>query len=291
MNVLTLKQTISRGALILSKHIPDFLFFVGLASGIAATTSAITKSKKSSEIIEKHKSELEILKNAKENEEKYSDEDYRKDIVDVYKNTGKNLLKLYWPTITFTALSVTSILSSHNILKHRNVALMAAYGALQREFDSYKETVVNTFGEDREAELRQKSVLHNTPVEVDEEGKEISTHHNDHSIYSRIFDELNDNWSRSKENNVIFLKTVQNNMNDLLKIRGHLFLNEVYSALGFPHTSAGSVVGWTTEGGGYIDFGLFNRTDSTFINGWNESVILDFNVDGVIYDLLGDRKH
>ena len=83
-------------------------------------------------------------------------------------------------------------------------------------------------------------------------------------------------------------------MNNLLKSRGYLFLNEVYEALGFPITKAGQVVGWlyrpdNPNGDNYVDFGIFNLQSEKacdFVNGYERSLVLDFNVDGNIYDLM-----
>jgi hypothetical protein len=61
--------------------------------------------------------------------------------------------------------------------------------------------------------------------------------------------------------------------------------------MGFERTSAGFVVGWVLDGNGdgYIDFGLSEARSSRFMNAEERSVILDFNVDGVVYDLI-DQK-
>jgi hypothetical protein len=76
----------------------------------------------------------------------------------------------------------------------------------------------------------------------------------------------------------------------MLRVRGHVFLNEVYDALGIERTKAGSVVGWVMGEGraNSIDFGLYDGRERAraFVNGYERTIILDFNVDGVIYDLI-----
>ena len=79
--------------------------------------------------------------------------------------------------------------------------------------------------------------------------------------------------------------------NDLLLSRGHLFLNEVYDQIGIDRTKAGQVVGWVVskDGDNFVDFGLFDGSTQEkrmFVNGHENSVLLDFNVDGVIYDKI-----
>ena len=90
----------------------------------------------------------------------------------------------------------------------------------------------------------------------------------------------------------MFLVNMQMWMNDKLRARGHVFLNEVYDALGFERTHAGAVVGWIMqkdgEGDNYVDFGIYNDSEraNAFINGMEKSILLDFNVDGVILDYI-----
>ena len=85
----------------------------------------------------------------------------------------------------------------------------------------------------------------------------------------------------------MYLRQQETYANDLLKSRGFIFLNDVYDMLGIPRTRAGQVVGWTYDkenprGDNYIDFGIFKRKE--FVNGYERSVLLDFNVDGIILD-------
>lgn len=118
------------------------------------------------------------------------------------------------------------------------------------------------------------------------------------SQYARFFDDSCIGWTKDPEYNLAFLQSKQNYCNDLLKSRansstiktGYLFLNEVYDMLGIPRTKEGAVVGWVYNeekpiGDNFVDFGLFRLNDernSDFINGFKNTVILDFNVDGNI---------
>lgn len=102
--------------------------------------------------------------------------------------------------------------------------------------------------------------------------------------FTQVFDETNRNWERTPEYNLLFLKHKQNHLNDLLHVRGHLFLNDVYDQLGFDRTPAGQVVGWLVGGksDNYIDFNITDLQKESN----HPSVQLTFNVDGVIFDQI-----
>lgn len=114
------------------------------------------------------------------------------------------------------------------------------------------------------------------------------------SQYARLFDESCVGWIKDPKYNMHFLRCKQNYCNDLLKAKGRLFLNEVYDILGFPRTKTGAVVGWVYDeknpiGDNFVDFGIFNTNDernSDFINGFKNTAILDFNVDGNILNYI-----
>lgn len=113
----------------------------------------------------------------------------------------------------------------------------------------------------------------------------------DVSQYARFFYEDCAGWTKDSEYNLAFLRSQQDYCNDKLKAKGHLFLNEVYDMLGIPRTKAGAVVGWVYDkenpiGDNFVDFDLMNERNSDFINGYKNTAILDFNVDGNILDYI-----
>ena len=80
--------------------------------------------------------------------------------------------------------------------------------------------------------------------------------------------------------------------NDRLNAKGFVFLNDVYKDLGLEQIPAGQAVGWYKNnkrgGDNFVDFGIFENPDrfNDFMAGREGSIWLDFNVDGVIYDLI-----
>lgn len=113
-----------------------------------------------------------------------------------------------------------------------------------------------------------------------------------YSPYAKVFDKTNSNWCGDSEMNLFFLVRMQDYANEKLEAKGFLFLNDIYEMLGFPKTKAGQIVGWVYDeknpnGDNYIDFGIYNTAkNSNFINGFENNIILDFNVDGAIIDKL-----
>ena len=111
------------------------------------------------------------------------------------------------------------------------------------------------------------------------------------SIYARFFDEGSPMWCKDAEMNLMFLKNQENYANDKLKAKGHLFLNEVYDMLGLPRTKSGAVVGWLYKeenpiGDNHVDFDIYNDRNHDFVNGYERTALLDFNVDGMILDYI-----
>ena len=209
---------------------------------------------------------------------------------------------MYAPAVIVGGLSITAILTGHNITRKRNIALAAAYTAVDKSFKEYRGRVVERFGEALDKELKYGIKTQEVEeVTVNEDGSESVVKKtvdvmdpNNISEYARFFDDGCKGWTKDPEYNLMFLKDQQRYANDLLQSKGHLFLNEVYDMLGIPRTKAGQVVGWIYDekhpvGDNFVDFGIYDmhRTPNRdFVNGYERTILLDFNVDGSILDLI-----
>lgn len=301
-----LTRTLNRVGLKLKKHSPEILVVTGVVGTVASAVMACKATTKIDEVLAETKDNIEKTKDYVEKKgfsEKYTEEDYKKDLTIFYAKGGLELVKLYAPSVALGALSITAILSGHNVLRKRNVALAAAYATVEKGFKEYRGRVVERFGEELDRELKYnikaKEVEETT---VDEKtGEEKVTKKtvnvvdpNNYSTYARFFDDGCTGWTKNPEYNLMFLKNQQRYANDLLKSRGHLFLNEVYDMLGIPRTKAGQVVGWIYDeeypnGDNFVDFGiydLYNEKARDFVNGYEKTILLDFNVDGDIMNLI-----
>ena len=244
-----------------------------------------------------------MTKKYKDKAIEYSKEDATKDLTITYVQTGVKLAKLYGPSVALGVVSIGCLLTSNNILRKRNIALAAAYATIDKSFKEYRSRVVERFGEAVDRELKynitkQKVEEIVTDPETGKEKKvkkEIEvTGLDGYSEYAKFFDDGCKGWEKDAEMNLMFLRAQQQYANDLLRARGHLFLNEVYDMLGIQHTKAGQIVGWVydpdrTDIDNYVDFGIYdvNKPKARdFVNGYERTILLDFNVDGNILDLI-----
>lgn len=281
----------ARQLLIAQKNSPQILFGVGIASGITSTVLACRATLKLDEVLAQAEEIETKAKQTLDSEmfENYTVKDYNKDLAIVKIRTVAKVAALYGPAIGAGAIAVACFAGGQAVLTKRNFALTAAYGALDKGFKEYRERVEKELGVDKERELRYAT----EETKVEEDGKTKKVHNVTKaggSIYAKFFDEYTKNWKPEPEYNRIFIRAQQQYANDLLNARGHLLLNEVYDMLGIERSSAGCVVGWLKGAGGddYVDFGVFNDDPAhrDFVNGREPSILLDFNVDGTIYDKI-----
>lgn len=312
-----LSRSAYKAAFKIRKYSPEILAVAGVVGVVAGTVIACKATTKASKITEESKKQLKDiheLAEAKEitiyNQETeqdevvvYTEEDKNKDITIVYAKTGLKLAKTYAPAAMVIGLGVGALLASNNILRNRYIASAAACAALDKGFKEYRGRVVERFGADLDRELKynlKAQEIKETVID-EETGKKKTvkkTIHvmdpNHYSPYSIIFDDGNTGWDKDPEVNKFFLIQQQNHANDMLKSRGYLFLNEVYEMLGAPKTKAGHVVGWVYDeknpvGDNFVDFGLFDidcERTRDFMNLRERNIVLDFNVDGDIYNLV-----
>lgn len=290
----------------IKKASPEIMVVAGVVGVVTSTVMACKATTKVYDILEETRKQVDDVHNVLDSdiitEEEYTNDDAKKDLAIIYTQTGVKLIKLYAPSVLVGALSITGILASHKILKKRNVALTAAYATIDRSFKEYRGRVVERFGKELDRELRYNIKAQEIEEKtVDKDGNETVEKKtisvvdpNMYSDYARIFDNGSMGWTKDPEYNLMFLKLQQNQANDRLRAQGYLFLNDVYDMLGIPRTKAGQIVGWIYDednpvGDNFVDFGIYdiyNEKACDFVNGRERSIVLDFNVDGNILDMI-----
>src|SRR5262245_25392004 len=303
MNLSAMKSLvtskIARRVLVTQKHAPAILFAAGVVGVIGTVVVACRATMKLEDILLEH-DEMAYKINSVEaleiNQDEYSDDDRKRDMVILYARTVGKIAKAYGPAVVLGVLSISALTGSHIVLTRRNVALTAAYAALEKGFRDYRDRVVKELGPEKDRQFRYNIEEYDV-IETNDEGDQVvktvrkANLSKDGSIYARLFDETNPNWERGGYHNQFFIQCQQNFANDKLNSQGHLFLNEVYDMLHMSRSEAGAIVGWLkeSEGAGYVDFGVFEgdrESGQRFVNGDEHSVWLDFNVDGIIYNKI-----
>lgn len=334
MNVTTIKTTALKGLNTIkhfaSKNSPEILLGLGIASMIGGTVLACRGARNLDGILidaydRKEEAALKSYDEADDKDIEAVEKTYN--IAEVptteigwalMSRTDKAKLQLqtigtvameFAPAALCMIGGISMIIGSHNIMTKRNAALMAAYTGLNEAYQKYRNRVIDKYGEDIDYEMRngvQKETV--TEESTDEEtGKTKKDKKKidivaDPSLYSRWFDESCPEWSKAPGMNYHFLMCQQNYLNDKLVMRstespkgiGHVFLNEVYEALGMEHSTAGALVGWIydpndPERREFIDFGMHeahNERKRAFVNGYERNILLDFNVKEIIYDKI-----
>lgn len=294
------------------KHSPEILVVAGVVGIVSSTVMACKATTKVNDIVGEAKETIDKIHDSvgkglhTSDGEEYTQEVANKDLVIVYTQTGLKFVKLYGPAVALGVASIACMVGSNRILRKRNVALAAAFTAVDTSFKEYRNRLIERFGDngkslDRELRYGIKAKEVEERI-VDENGNETTVTKTvevvdpnvAHDIYSIVWCEGNNGWTKSAELNKFFLIQTQNQANDKLRLNGILTLNEVYEMLGAPRTKYGQLAGWVytedeTAGDNFVDFGIFDAHKPNardFINGAEKAVILDFNCIGNLLDYI-----
>lgn len=302
----TVAKKAGKAELVLKKNSPEILLGIGIVSFVGTVVAACKVTPRADEVLKFHNAKIKDIHDAKEVSDNNPEEEldyptdmYRFDLATRYLNTTGSLIKLYAPSIALGTLSLACILTSRNIMQKRYLGMVAAYNGVSAAFEEYRKRVRDEYGDEMDRHFRYGAECKTLPV-VDENGKKTGEKMKTENVDSglilpnddtcRFFDSSNPNWDQNPNFSMMFLRGQQNYLNDILHTRGHVFLNEVYDALGFPHTPQGAVLGWIEgEGDDYIEFGLYDQNKDSvrkFVNGTDNTILLEFNHCGVILDKI-----
>ena len=273
--------------LFLKRNAPTILTSAGVVGFMATTVLACRATGKAIDVMPKISEDVREVKEVLP----FEDEKAKMEaLIRVYARSSVTLLKVYYPVVLTGSASIICVLSAHNMMRQRQASLLAAYTALDASYKAYRSRVAERYGEDADHEF-YRGVARTKLRALDETGEDGEEQIDMHSVrpspYARFFDETSNNWTKTPEYNLLFLRSQQDWANDRLRAYGHIFLNEVYDGLGLERSQAGQIVGWKLDGNGdgFVDFGLYSIGDDSsraFINNIEHTVLLDFNVDGPI---------
>lgn len=298
-NMTNVTRAINKAGFKLKKHSPEILVVAGVVGAVASAIMACKATMKLNDTLNDTKERVEDFH---ADETNYTEEEGKKTLTLIYSKAALDVAKLYGPSVVLGGLSITAILTSNNILRKRNIALAAAYTAVDKSFKEYRGRVIERFGKELDRELKynikakevEETVVSDDGTEVVEKKTIELADPNTYSPYAKFYDDGCSGWTKDPEANLMFLRMQQDAATKRLKQQGWLLLNDVYDMLGIPRTKDGMVIGWVYDekhpvGDYFVDFGIYdtNRASNRdFVNGYERTILLDFNVDGNIYDLM-----
>ena len=224
------------------KHSPEILTGIGIAGMVTTTVLAVKATPKALELIEEEKREQnrKLLKEAEESG--------AEDCGQVTKLKPIEVVKVAWkpyvPAMLLGAGSIACLIGANSVHARRQAALYSAYKLSETALTEYKDKVIETVGEEKEKEIRDK--VAKEKVEQNPVSKtEIFMTGRGESLF---YDPLSDRYFKSD------METIRKIVNDLNYAMGcgsemYVSLSQLYDELGLKHTSISDEIGWNIKDG------------------------------------------
>jgi hypothetical protein len=184
--------------------------------------------------------------------------------------TLREVLELTWkcyvPAAVMGGLTITSAIMANTINQRRNAALAGLYSLAETGLKEYREKVIETLGEKKEAKIREE-MLQDKMTKDPVTNKEIIITGNGETL---CYDTLSGRYFKGNLENI---RRIQNDFNMHLHHEMYRTLNELYDDLGLEHTELGNNLGWST------DHALLNIDFSAKLtNDGQPCIVLEFRV-------------
>lgn len=300
INTKTLRKSFKKAQLTVRKHSPEILMVAGVIGTVAGAVMACKETLELEDVLDECKQEKIELEEQYAMCEQYSEDALKKDQVKLTIKQVAKIVKLYAPSVIMEATSIGVIFASNDIMRKRNASMAAAYATLNSMYKRYRQNVIESYGEEVDKDMRF-GVKHEKVTEIDEDGNKVKIDARivdlDNtalaiSDYSRFFQMGCKGFDASSGRyNLLYLKGIQAMFNNKLIADGYVMLNDVYRELGFDTIPEGWSIGWVYDeanpiGDNYIDFGLYEARNKNqrAVNDWEPVILMDFNVDGNLYE-------
>lgn len=300
INTKTLRKSFKKAQLTVRKHSPEILMVAGVIGTVAGAVMACKETLELEDVLDECKQEKMELEEQYAMCEEYSEDALKKDQVKLTIKQAAKIVKLYAPSVIMEVTSIGVIFASNDIMRKRNASMAAAYATLNSMYKRYRQNVIESYGEEVDKDMRF-GVKHEKVTEIDEDGNKVKIDARivdlDNtalaiSDYSRFFQAGCKGFDASSGRyNLLYLKGIQAMFNNKLIADGYVMLNDVYRELGFDTIPEGWSIGWVYDeenpiGDNYIDFGLYEARNKNqrAVNDWEPVILMDFNVDGNLYE-------
>ena len=228
----------------LSKHSPEILVGIGVTGMVTSTVLAVKATPKAMILLEQAKEE-------------------KGDVLTPIE-TVKAAWKPYIPAVLLSVASISCIIGASAVNTKRNAALATAYAISERSLLTYRDKVIETIGEKKEKEIKEKIAqdevdnkpVSNSQVIITSKGNTL------------CMDNITRRYFRSDLDKV---KKVINELNRQMITQNYVSLNEFYYAVGMDGIKNGSLLGWN------VSDGLIELSCSTTLADNDEPcIVIDF---------------
>ena len=231
----------------IGKHSPEILTGIGVTGMITTTVMAVKATPKAIILLEMAKDEKgEGLTTVE---------------------TIKAAWKPYIPATALGVVSISCIVGASAVNAKRNAALATAYAISERTLIKYRDKVIDTIGEKKEKQIRNKVAqdeVNNKPVS---NTQVIITSKHGNTL---CMDSISGRYFKS---DIDQIKKVVNELNRQMLHQNYISLNEFYYELGLEPTRNGSNLGWN------LDDGLIDVEFGTCLAENDEPcVVLDYTI-------------
>lgn len=231
MNIKTMAKSVWAGA---KKHSPEILIGMGIAGAASSVILAIRSTPKALILLEEKRQELGVEKLE------------AKEII-------KTAAPVYIPTAVSFGVSVACIIGAGSVNARRNAALTAAYTLSESTLRTYRDKVLETVGEDKEREIRQKVAIEQQQKTPEPQTLVVSSA----AGQLKCFDSLSGRYFVSTRNEI---DKAVNEFNRQLRDDMRISLNDWYDLIGLDTNKLGDMLGWDIERG-YVETCYASRLD------------------------------
>ncbi len=299
------------------KNLPTILTVTSITASGAAIVAASIAGHKIVPVIKDTKKQLKDIEELyDDNSKKITKATARKCVIKTLVRSSEKVLKIYAPTVLLYGCSIASTIGNHNVMTNRNAALAAAYASVKAGYSTYRNRVIEKYGEDADEEIL-KGIKETKKQIVDKntgETKEITVLESNPiaSDFVVMFDDTCPGFTENLNYNLALLIAKENSLTMKLKLQGYLFMEDVWKTLGYEMSwltihqrQQSKIVGWIydptdSSRDNRVSFGLTNPDGSyshraqEIIRCGQPGIMLEFNPDGDIltggYDENGNHK-
>lgn len=212
---------------VLSKHSPEILTGIGIAGMITTTVLAVKATPKALKLIEQKREEL------------HPDSDEKLTPVETVQATWK----CYIPAAVTGVASVACIIGASSVNARRNAALATAYNLSTTALAEYKDKVIETVGEKKEREIRDKVAEEHAKKDPVNPSTIVVTNKGS----TRFMDVIT---KRRFTSDIETINQIVNRLNRrMINGEDYISLNEFYYEIGLDGCYVGDELGWNVARG------------------------------------------